>query len=92
MEDLFLHVCDQKQEKICWMFGKKCSACYRRKVDDIHPYCFHLLRLRNLRNTGYPFQQDTLPEEQWIDLSRLDKIIEGIKTSGKKPSPNPIRG
>lgn len=39
------------------------------------PYTAKLLRVRALRESGYPWEANDLEPEEWMDLVRLDGAI-----------------
>ena len=75
VEDLLINVCDRKQQKYCYLAGASCAACSKKKIEEIHPYVLHLVRVKNLRDIGYPLEKEDLPYWQWVDLIRLEGAI-----------------
>jgi hypothetical protein len=56
-----------------------CSQCKKKRRHEIHPYTYHLLRLRRLLKAGFPFSKNDLPFEMWEDLGLLNELLD-VKT------------
>jgi len=75
-------LCDEKEQAKCraemgdgpeleWA----CNHCPKKKAQDLHAYTFKLFRLRRLRMAGYPFEANDLTVEEWMDLGRIEEIV-----------------
>lgn len=84
IEDAVLNVCDQRQQNYCNFAGIPCDTCNKKKAKDIHPYVAHLLKIRNMREIGYPINAEDLPIEQWLDLITLESAISKARRKKKK--------
>jgi len=53
-----------------------CKNCQKKRAEDLHPYTLKLLRIRMLREAGYPLCVNDLTYEEWLDLGRLEQCLQ----------------
>ena len=53
-----------------------CENCKTKRPQDLNPYTVKLLRLRQMKNGGYPFEANDLTLEEWIDLGRIAEALD----------------
>lgn len=73
------------REKCAAEFGDNlewtCTNCEKKRAADLSPYTIKLLRLRNLRQAGYPLQANDLTLEEWLDLGDLENALPSSESS-----------
>jgi hypothetical protein len=56
-----------------------CAHCPKLKNEEIHPYTRKLLDFRMLQKAGFPLEADMLTYEEWLDLGRVNGMLETPK-------------
>lgn len=53
-----------------------CENCPKSRMENLSPYTHKLIRVRTLRDAGYPLKPEDLDYEEWLDLARIDRCLE----------------